>query len=43
MKDGSPIVGMAPVLPSMYVPNDSGWFGRWRLTASNANDYLIEP
>jgi phthalate 4,5-dioxygenase len=41
MKDGSPIPGMAPVLPSMYVPNDSGWFGRWRLTASKDNDYLM--
>ena len=31
MKDGSPIPGMAPVLPHMYVPNDTSWFGRWRL------------
>ena len=42
MKDGSPIPGMAPVLPHMYVPNDTSWFGRWRLKANKENDYLMD-
>jgi phthalate 4,5-dioxygenase oxygenase subunit len=25
-----------------YVPNDSGWLGRWRLGAHAGNDYLID-
>jgi phenylpropionate dioxygenase-like ring-hydroxylating dioxygenase large terminal subunit len=25
-----------------YVPNDTSWFGRWRLTANRANDHLID-
>jgi hypothetical protein len=42
MKDGSPIPGMALVLPHMYVPNDTSWFGRWRLKANKENDYLMD-
>jgi phenylpropionate dioxygenase-like ring-hydroxylating dioxygenase large terminal subunit len=40
LKDGSPIPGS--VSPMEYLPNDSGWHGRWRLKANASNDYEID-
>jgi phenylpropionate dioxygenase-like ring-hydroxylating dioxygenase large terminal subunit len=40
LKDGSPIVGFA--MGNKYRPNDTSWFGRWRLEANEGNDYLMD-
>jgi phthalate 4,5-dioxygenase len=40
LKDGSPIPGS--VSPMEFLPQESGWHGRWRLKASLANDYQID-
>jgi phenylpropionate dioxygenase-like ring-hydroxylating dioxygenase large terminal subunit len=39
-KDGSPIVGFT--MGNKFLPNDTGWFGRWRLEANESNDYLMD-
>jgi len=39
-KDGTQIPGAS--IGNKYRPNDSSWFGRWRLEANSANDYLID-
>jgi phenylpropionate dioxygenase-like ring-hydroxylating dioxygenase large terminal subunit len=40
LKDGNPIPGS--VSPMEYLPNGSGWHGRWRLKANLDNDYGID-
>jgi phthalate 4,5-dioxygenase len=40
LKDGSQIPGAT--IGQRYRPNDTGWFGRWRLAANETNDYLID-
>jgi phenylpropionate dioxygenase-like ring-hydroxylating dioxygenase large terminal subunit len=40
MKDGSLIPGAS--FGQRYLPNEAGWFGRWRLAANASNDYLID-
>jgi phenylpropionate dioxygenase-like ring-hydroxylating dioxygenase large terminal subunit len=40
LKDGSPIPGTT--FGQRYLPNDTSWFGRWRLAANASNDYLID-
>jgi phthalate 4,5-dioxygenase oxygenase subunit len=40
MKDGTTIPGAAMGRTTM--PNDTGWYGRWRLAANAANDYMID-
>jgi phthalate 4,5-dioxygenase len=40
MKDGSTIPGAGMGRTTM--PNDTGWYGRWRLAANAANDYMID-
>ena len=40
LKDGTQIPGAT--VGQKYAPNDTGWFGRWRLAANAANDYLID-
>jgi phthalate 4,5-dioxygenase len=44
LASGAPIPGIGLPLPSddQYRPNDADWFGRWRLVANDANDYLID-
>jgi phenylpropionate dioxygenase-like ring-hydroxylating dioxygenase large terminal subunit len=39
-KDGSPIPGAT--LRREFLPRTDDWFGRWRLAANKANDYLID-
>ncbi|HVV95128.1 MAG TPA: Rieske 2Fe-2S domain-containing protein [Hyphomicrobiales bacterium] len=39
-KDGNPIIGFA--MGNKLRPNDTSWFGRWRLEASADNDYLMD-
>ena len=39
-KDGQPFVG-ATGRPE-FLPNETGWFGRWRLAANEGNDYRID-
>jgi phenylpropionate dioxygenase-like ring-hydroxylating dioxygenase large terminal subunit len=40
LKDGSAIPGAS--MGRATLPNDSGWYGRWRLAANASNDYLID-
>jgi len=40
MKDGSVIPGAG--MGRQTLPNDTGWYGRWRLTANASNDYMID-
>jgi phenylpropionate dioxygenase-like ring-hydroxylating dioxygenase large terminal subunit len=40
MKDGSQIPGAG--MGRQTVPNDTSWFGRWRLAANGSNDYKID-
>jgi phenylpropionate dioxygenase-like ring-hydroxylating dioxygenase large terminal subunit len=40
MKDGSPIPGAG--MGRKTLPNETGWYGRWRLAANATNDYLID-
>ena len=40
MKDGSQIPGIS--FGQKYLPNDTGWYGRWRLAANSENDYRID-
>jgi phthalate 4,5-dioxygenase oxygenase subunit len=40
LKDGSQIPGAT--ISNDYLPNDTSWFGRWRLRANADNDYMIE-
>lgn len=40
VKSGDSIPGLAD--PLEYLPNDSGWFGRWRLKANASNDYHLD-
>jgi phenylpropionate dioxygenase-like ring-hydroxylating dioxygenase large terminal subunit len=40
LKDGSPIPGAS--MGRTTLPNDTGWYGRWRLAANASNDYLID-
>jgi len=40
MKDGTLIPGAE--MGMNYLPNDTSWFGRWRLAANASNDYLID-
>src|SRR5262245_4122894 len=40
LKDGSPIPGAG--MGRQTLPNDSGWYGRWRLAANADNDYKID-
>ncbi|NQU72630.1 MAG: (2Fe-2S)-binding protein, partial [Rhodospirillales bacterium] len=39
VKTGETIPGLAD--PLEYQPNETGWFGRWRLKANESNDYLL--
>jgi phthalate 4,5-dioxygenase len=39
VKTGETIPGLAD--PLEYQPNETGWFGRWRLKANECNDYLL--
>ena len=39
-KDGAQIPGAT--MGNKYLPNDSSWFGRWRLASNATNDYLID-
>jgi phthalate 4,5-dioxygenase len=39
-KDGTRIPGIDRLCESL--PNTADWFGRWRLTANQDNDYLID-
>lgn len=44
-KDGSAIPGLEPdadKLPIPMLPNDAGWFGRWRPAHNASNDYMID-
>jgi len=40
MKDGSVIPGAG--MGRNTLPNDTGWYGRWRLAANGSNDYMID-
>jgi phthalate 4,5-dioxygenase oxygenase subunit len=40
MKDGSVIPGAG--MGRQTLPNDTGWYGRWRLAANASNDYMID-
>jgi len=40
MKDGTTIPGAG--MGRTTLPNDTGWYGRWRLAANAANDYMID-
>jgi len=40
LKDGSPIPGAG--MGRTTLPNDTGWYGRWRLAANADNDYKID-
>jgi hypothetical protein len=39
MKNGHKMAGTHP---REYLPNDSGWYGRWRAAANPRNDWLID-
>lgn len=40
MKDGSAIPGAG--FGRKTLPNETGWYGRWRLAANASNDYMID-
>ena len=40
VKSGDTIPGIAD--PLEYLPNNTGWHGRWRLKANASNDYLLD-
>lgn len=40
LKDGKQLGGHTP--DAEYLPNDTGWYGRWRLKANESNDWLID-
>ena len=39
-RKGQPFAGTR--LGPQFLPNTTGWFGRWRLSACESNDYLID-
>ena len=39
-RNGQPFAGTR--LGPQFLPNTTGWFGRWRLEAGGSNDYLID-
>ncbi|HVV92442.1 MAG TPA: Rieske 2Fe-2S domain-containing protein [Hyphomicrobiales bacterium] len=39
MKNGHKMAGTDPL---EYLPNDTGWYGRWRAAANPGNDWLID-
>jgi len=39
-RKGEPFAGTR--LGPQFLPNTTGWFGRWRLSANESNDYLID-
>lgn len=39
-RDGNRIPGTKP--GSNYLPNGTGWYGRWRLSENDENDYMID-
>jgi hypothetical protein len=44
LASGAPVPGLGQPIPTddQYRPNSTEWFGRWRLLAEDANDYLID-
>ena len=41
LKDGKPLPG-ATLVQKDFTPNDTSWFGRWRLDGCEANDWLLD-
>ncbi|MEZ5660671.1 MAG: hypothetical protein R3E83_19840 [Burkholderiaceae bacterium] len=40
LKTGEPLGGARP--DSVYLPNTTDWYGRWRLAANASNDWMID-